>query len=239
MRKLLYILPLLLLSCSVFQKANVDKVNVYKSKSTTSINALDAEIGAIGTFNNNLISKKFQTNAFPVLKRKIRISAIEKNLDKSTLKQLKKVLVLDSLNTPVKFITLKIMDKVTLIDELNTSYNKSVFTYLKNVEETFFITSVSCVFTDKILKQISAAEEVYLISNSNNDFVLELYNNENTIETVHLSKGKIFDYKASGFCWGENDQHDIVITDITNSACSKDNYKTYNKALKKKEEFKF
>lgn len=239
MRKLLYILPLLFLTCSVFQKSNTDKKETSKSKSTTSIKALDVELGAIGVFHNNLLGKEFQTNAYPVLKQKVRVSAIEKNFDKSILKKLRKVQVLDTLNIPTRFIELKIMDKVTLIDELNTSYNKSVFTYLKNIEETFFITSVSLVFMDEILKSINTAEEVYLKSNINNDLLLELYNNEELIETVHLSKGKVFDYKTSGFCWSENEKRNIIISDITNNKCSKHSYKTYNKALKKKEEFKF
>jgi len=239
MRKLLYILPLLFLSCSVFQKGNTDKKETSKNKSRTSIHTLGAEIGAIGSFQSNLISKEFQTNAFTVIKQKVRVSVLVKNLDKPALKQLKKVLFLDSLNTPDKYITLKILDKVTLIGELNASYNKSILNYLENVEKTFFVTSVSSVFSNKILIRLSKAEEVYLISNTNNDFVLDLYNNEESMETIHLSKGVVFDYKTSGFCWSENEKHDIIITDITNDKCSKNNYKTYSKAFKKKEEFKF
>ncbi len=239
MRKLLYILPLLFLSCSVFQKGNTDKKETPKNKSTDYIKALNADIGAIGSFQSNLISKEFQTNAFPVIKQKVRVSVFVKNMDKSTLKQLKKVLFLDSLNTPDKYIKLKILDKVTLIGELNAPYNKSVLSYLKNVEKTFFVTSVSSVFSNKILIRLSKAEEVYLISNTNNDFVLDLYNNEESIETIHLSKGVVFEYKSTGFCWSENIKLDIIITDITNDKCSKNNYKTYSKAFKKKEEFKF
>lgn len=239
MRKILFIIPLLFLSCSVFQKSNTDMKEIPKNKSTSALHTLDAEIGVIGSFQSNLISKEFQTNAFPVIDQKVRVSAIVKKFDKSTLKQLKKVLFLDSLNTPDKYITLKILDKVTLIGELNASYNKSVLGYLKNVEKTFFVTSVSSVFTNKILIRLSKAEEVYLISNTNNDFVLDLYNNEESIETIHLSKGVVFDYKTSGFCWSENIKYDIIITDITNDKCSKNNYKAYSKAFKKKEEFKF
>ncbi len=239
MRKILYILPLLFLSCSVFQKENTDKKETSKSKSTSALHKLDAEIGVIGSFQSNLISKEFQTNAFPVMNQKVRVSAIVKKFDKSTLKQLKKVQVLDSLHIPTKYVDLKLMDKITLIDALNAPYNKSVFTYLKNVEETFIVTSVTSVFTSEILKKIGAAEEVYLKSNKNNDFILELYHDENLMETIHLSKGKVFGYDTSHFCWSENEKHNIEITDISHAKCSKNNYKTYNKAFKKKEEFKF
>jgi len=239
MRKILYILPLLFLSCSIFQKSNTDKKKIHKGKSTSTIHTLDAVIGVIGSFQNNLISKEFQTNAFPVINHKVRVSAIIKNFDKSTLKQLKRVEVLDSLQIPTKYVDLKIMDKSTLIDALNASYNKSVFTYLKNVEETFIVTSVSSVFTSETLKKISAAEEVYLKGNKNKDFILELYHNENLMETIHLSKGKVFGYDTSHFCWGVNEKHNIEITDISHDKCSKNSYKTYNKAFKKKEEFKF
>ena len=80
MRKLLYILPFLFLSCGAFQKANTDKKKMSKSTSITSIHLLDAKIGAIGSYQNNLISKEFQTNAFPVLNQKIRVSANVKTL---------------------------------------------------------------------------------------------------------------------------------------------------------------
>lgn len=239
MKKILFILPFLFLSCSIFQKTNTNKKKTSENISSTSMRTLDIKLGAIGSFHNNLTNKEFQTNAFPVLNRKVRISALVKNFGKSTLKQLKKVQLLDSSNAPAKFVSLMIIDKVSLVEELNNFQNKKVQTYIKNVEKSLIVNSVSLVFKPETLKKISTAQEVYLTSNKNNYFILELYHDDILKESIHLSDGIVFDYKSAHFCWGENDKHSIEITNITSDKCSKNTYKTYSKAFKKKEEFKY
>lgn len=199
------------------------------------------ELGAIGIMSSRLVQNQFQINAIPSLEQKIRVKSIAKFFDKTTISYYNKnqpdttktITYIDSLTIQPKYLQLEIIDKVTLLEELNAKSNKTVVAYLKTAENTLFISSVSIKFPEMIQNNIQNAEEIFLMNSDNKKYVLALFNKNKLSEIIEFSTGDIFEYETSNFCWGVNDKHNIVITDITDGKCGKNTYKTYHKAHKK------
>ena len=199
------------------------------------------ELGAIGIMSSGLVQNRFQINAIPTLEQKIRVKSISKYFDKTTISYYNKnqpdttktLTYIDSLKIQSKYLQLEIIDKVTLLEELNAQPNKKVVDYLKTTENILFISSVSIKFPEMLQNSIQNAEEVFLVNSDNKKYVLGLFNKDKCSETIEFSTGDIFEYETSNFCWGVNDKHTIVITDITNGKCGKSTYKTYYKSHKK------
>lgn len=199
------------------------------------------ELGTIGNYDSSLLQTKFHTNAIPVLKQKIRLSASAKYFDKSSSKNYNKlqheekdkIVFVDSIKNHTQYIEFNIIDKVSFMEELNGTHNKNVLNYLKTTNDPFLVSSISAVFPKISQKNIIDSDEIYLINNKNKKYVLEIYSNRKLTETIEFSQANLFEYTTSNLYWGENDKHSIVITDIANGKYGQNTYKTYQKALKK------
>lgn len=236
MKKILLFLLIILVSCSVIPSKKATYSN------TTSVIVL----GAIGKFDSNIINKQFHVQSLPEIQKKVRVVSYLKKFDKSSTKsygssyvenQEKKIN--DTLELTSNYILLVIQDKVTLLGEISSLNNMDVFNFLKTSNESSLVTSVAIRFPTEIQKKIVNAKEIFIRSNKNKILVLELVINDKVSEVISFFNGSVFDFQVSKFCWSENDQHQIIISDISENGCNKKTYKSYTKALKKKKEFKY
>lgn len=209
------------------------------------------ELGIIGTTKSNMRINNFEINAIPQLNHKIRVMANEVTFNKSSYKAYKKarlfqgkenrVNYIDSLPNKPTFITFEIIDKVTLLNELNSNANAPVVNYLKTEPKAKIITTISVVFDLNTIKDIKQAEEVYISNVKYKKYDLELYKRGKLYKTIELTKGTIFTYKLSSFCWGENNKHQPILLIIIgeHSKCRNKTFKSYQDVERKKERIKF
>lgn len=224
---------------------------VYVNKQSQKIASSPIELATIGITKFNLQINNFEVTAIPQLNQKIRVTKQVLPFNKTTFKAYSKASKLqgkkssfkyvDSLPNKPKYVVLKITDNVTLLEELNEEHNGSVFNYLKTVPKANIITTISIVFDNNIINEISQAEELYLSNEKYKKYDLELYKNKKLYKTIELTSGTTFTYQLSSFCWGENNKHQPILVNIIgeHSSCHNNTQSSYQQVIKNKATFKF
>lgn len=236
MKRFSLLLVVLQFSCAVMPDIAI------RDKDTSAV-----ELGLVGSVKTEESATHFKVAAIPEIKDRVRVVLREAYFDKSELKKYNKAqsdkdLHLewdDSLSILPPYVDLELSDKVSWLNELNGKHNTDLFDYLKSANQPVVISAVSLCFPSNLHAELLAAEEVYLVNNERKKYLLELYSDQLKTTTVEMSSGLLFDYETNQFCWTEDKKHDIVIADINASGCERPMYVTYQKAVKKKSEFKF
>lgn len=215
---------------------------VYINKQQQKVASSAIELATIGEGKMNLEINAFQTTSIPTYKKKLRISSQILEFSNATFRafknasklQGKKVSVkyVDSLPNKPVFVTISISDKVSVINQLNENFNKEVLSYLQTVPEAKMISTVSMVFTNKLVEEIREAEEVYLVNKKFKKYDLQLYKNKKLFKTIDLSKGTVFAYQWSSFCWSKNGRElpKLVNLNFNSSKCKNNTYNSYLEA---------
>jgi len=220
---------------------------VIPGKTIPMVGSSPIELGSIGIMRTDEFTKQFSLAAIPVLTNKIRIIVEETSFDKNSAKKFNKlqfnknqlISLEDTVVSQTSFLRLKIGDKVTWLAEINGKDNSETVNYLKAVSNPVIVSSISISFPPETHKEIIKAQEIYLVNNDKKQYLLELFSNQKLVNTIDLTKGCVFDFDTNGFCWAENEKHEIGLVDINENGCHKPAYNSFDKAEKKKEEFKF
>ncbi len=160
-------------------------------------------------------SGKFLEFGVPELEEKIRLSFQKKPFTKKSLKAYNREVfqkegeleIIDTLDIRPFFYKLEIADKIGIITALNQPENSDLITFLVTTQENLIVTALNMYFPPEVAALIDQASEVYLISNKQSSYSLELLNKDRSRTVIDFKEGKSFDYVFSAFCWRENNRH--------------------------------
>jgi len=194
------------------------------------------ELGTFGVYSNYLLDNSHIPKSVVALKNPVRLKVQEIKVEKRAIFNRR-----DSLQASQKdssLVSIEILDNISLISQLNK--DKDLLEYLKKGENYSIVSKTKIHFPTSILQTIQSADEYYLVQNKEKTLSIELRQNNNLLEVIDFSDGKIVDIKVSDFCWGQNKKRKIEIFDFVpkGTSCNKNTYKSAQKA-KKKNEFKF
>lgn len=207
------------------------------------------ELGAIGLLHTNMMQKSFENVAIPTFKQELKLYLQPVVFSKQTFKAYEKannidkkleIVYNDSIKGVSKYIHLQFLDRVDVTSQLNKEFNVGVRSYLESKEKAQMITSVAIALNESDIQTLTNASEVFLQQSSSKKFSIQLRDKEGNKNTFELSKGVVFAYQVSGFCWKENDKHDLIIADIANDAegCPKETYRKASKAVQQEDYYK-
>jgi hypothetical protein len=185
------------------------------------------------------------TVVIPIFKQKIRVSVSIIPFNKRTYKLYAEAarhqnkVVNDSVINKLVYVNVEIIDKVQLIKELNADYNTATSIYLQQSKENELVIQVSAFFDAIDLSNLSQAEEVYLLNNKPQKYVLELVKGGKAFAHIDLSKGATFGFSTASFCW-KKEQGKISLANLVSSGehCTNDTYKNVRRLDKKINYFK-
>lgn len=200
-------------------------------------------LGAVGSFQDDIISSNFNEAGVPEFEGKIKLSVEKVFFNKQTLKQYnnktlnkKNVLrIVDSLDLKPSYLKLEISDKVGLVNTLNNAKNKELKNYIEVTRDKNILTSVWMYFPMKFSNIMENAKELYLINNNKSSYSIEALNMDNTRQILSFKEGTAFGYNFSGFCWTENNKHEAVIATFreVNESCPGNTKKNPEKVTSK------
>lgn len=169
-------------------------------------------LGDIGNHSKSLLHSEFQKAGSPVLKEPIALSVMEVPFNKAKFKTYAKVksdlgqkpsfAYIDSLPNKPKYLCLEIADKIGMRETLNDSGNKAVLSYLENEEDYVMISKIALVVDEMQRMQLTSAEALFLVNDANGQITVEAVKG-NSKTYCSFTSTEIFDFKVSGFCWGE------------------------------------
>jgi len=225
---------------------------VFENQSFSTADEVQAVVlGSIGNTSDDLFKNNFKIAALADYKSPIRVSVTPVTFSKSSYKIFLKARkyqmvnvnpqMNDSIKTKPKFVTVQIADRVALIDELNSSYNRTVKDYLNRQAKATLVTSISMALSQENINKIAQADVVFLAQNKLKDYVLQLHNGNDALETIKFNQGVVFAHKSSSSCWQENENLQLSIVDLVegNTSCPPKTYKYAPRAIKKIDYFKF
>ena len=209
-------------------------------------------LASIGETSGNLLTKDFKNKALPTYKNPIRVAVTYPSFSQQIYKAYKKATKQqnqipaftydkEAKKQPV-FIQIQIADQETLIDELNQEYNNQLIGWLKENPKAKVLTGMSMYMPTNIIKELKKADKIVVVNKSYKDYTLELYKNNKPYKSIAFSKGVVFGYTLSSFCWGQTRGINWEIKALTKeyNSCYSEQYKSYKKAVKSKEiNFKF
>ncbi len=200
-------------------------------------------IGVIGVQENTIKRSYFKNVTLPVYEQPIRINA---SLIDFTSKSYKKyyqavknkekiVRFVDTLKKKPQYIKLEIIDNVSILTALEGKENKKTIEYLKSQPDSRMVTTIVMSLPPEDLQKIITAETIFLKNTNYKQYSLSLQGKDEKKQQLSFSRGTIFGYELSSFCWGENNRNRITIFDFVseNERCSKGTYKKAEKAVKK------
>jgi len=208
-------------------------------------------LGSIGQDENYLLEQSYSHTAIPNYITPIKVQATAVAFNKSSYKSLVQaqefqtqtfqVTYVDSLELKPNFLNVEIVDQVGLINLLNDKTNTDVKEYLINQIESHIVTHISMAFPENILKELQAAEEVFIEPSGKKSIALHLYKENELIKTVNFFEGVVFAYNTASCCWKENSKYQLEIVDLvaTNNDCPNKSYLSAEKAKKEIDYYKF
>ncbi len=205
-------------------------------------------LGVIGTQKDGIRNSEFRASAIPEYKKNIRVNITSMTFTQNTFNSYLKtnkentlgLKYVDSLDNKPHFITLDILDHITLASELEEIYNSQTLSYIQAQKKAGIVTSLSLALSKNLISELKTAEAVFLSNTPYKQYQLSLVKNGKTYKTIDFTEAIIFAYDLSFFCWGENDKRQITIVDVISkhSSCSKNTYRSANKAKEKMNYFK-
>jgi len=234
-----YSLMLLLIFFAACQSTKI-KNNTYKISDTA------PELGSIGQSKIGYkANNEFEVRTLPKLEKNIRIAVEVVPFNRKLYKiysakakynqDLSKVSYVDSLPKKPELVTIRLLDVVNFLNELNADYNKDVFRFITDTQNSEVVTSLAfCLSIDEIAK-IKKADNFYLTTYQDSKYAISLYKLGKKTDILFINSLNIVAYRLSKFCWGVTDRGQWYIADIIEGSSScKGN--TKDKISKKEEQ---
>ncbi|GGG25184.1 hypothetical protein GCM10011344_27330 [Dokdonia pacifica] len=196
---------ILLLGCSTTKQLEFAK----EKSNTISLGAIVKKEGAL---KNNV-----EIKGVPDLDQKIRVSVIEKEFTKASFS--KYVRIFDTQKPSIEFDDTTenkpTYFEIELIDDIGyaSSINNDVTSreYVKNSKKAGVVSKIVMVSKSAVsFENMTSA----FLEEIENQYVVNVYNNEELLATLSFSEIVVFDYQISFFCYGKNQRNQVVIMDI-------------------------
>ena len=209
---------LLLVVLSACQSTKI-KNNTYKVSETA------PELGSIGQSKMGYkTNNEFEVKTLPKLENNIRVAIEIVPFNRKMYKiysakakynqdQLK-VAYVDSLPKKPELATIKLLDVVQFVNELNADYNKDVFKFISNTQNSEVVTNLVFCFTPEEINKIKQADAFYLTNYQDSKYGISLYKLGKKTDTLFLNSLNVVAYRLSTFCWGSTDRGQWYIADM-------------------------
>lgn len=170
-------------------------------------------LGTVGKQETNLLKSKFVPVGSPTITKPIQVMAQTIPFDKSSYKayETSKELTgnksaltyIDSLPNKPKYAVFSLLNKVGLKEVINHEQNQEVKNYLVADSDYKIVSTISVLLTSDVIKEISAADGLFLSTDSNGLLQLEILI-DNQKRKITIPQGELFDYTVIGVCWSIN-----------------------------------
>ena len=216
MRNSFFILLLVFLSACQTTKI---KNNTYKVSETA------PELGSIGQSKMGYkANNEFEVKTLPKLQNNIRVAIEIVPFNRKMYKiysakakynqdQLK-VAYVDSLPKKPELATIKLLDVVQFVNELNADYNKDVYKFISNTQNSEVVTNLVFCFSPEEIHKIKQADAFYLTNYQDSKYAISLYKLGKKTDTLFLNSLNVVAYRLSTFCWGVTDRGQSYIADM-------------------------
>ncbi len=193
--------------------------------STYKVSETAPELGSIGQSKLSYkANNEFEVRTLPKLENEIRISIEIVPFNRKMYKiysakakynqdQLK-VAYIDSLPKKPELATIKLLDVVQFVNELNADYNKDVFKFISNTQDSEVVTNLVFCFSPEEINKIKQADAFYLTNYQDSKYAISLYKLGKKTDTLFLNSLNVVAYRLSTFCWGETDRGQWYIADM-------------------------
>jgi len=208
------------------------------------------ELGSIGQPKLGLkANNEFAVRTLPKLENHIRI-AIEVVPFNRKLYRIYKakakynqdqsnIAYIDSLPKKPELATIRILDVLQFANELNADYNKDVFRFIKDSQNSEVVTSLAFCFSVEEINKIKQADAFYLNNYQDSKYAISLYKLGKKTDTLFINSLNIVAYRLSKFCWGTTDREQWYIADIIEENMKCNGITKKNIAEKKKQKSLF
>jgi len=182
-------------------------------KDKTNTTVLGTIVKKEGALKNNI-----EIKGIPNLDQKIRVSLLEKEFTKASFSKYLRVfdtqkpsIVFDDTteNKPTYF-EIELIDDIGYASSINNDATSRE--YVKNSKKAGVISKI--VMVPKSTISYENITSVFL-EEMDNQYVLNLYTDEEQIATLSFPEMVVFDYQISFFCYGKNERNQVVVMDIT------------------------
>ncbi|HEU4789523.1 MAG TPA: hypothetical protein VFS71_07550 [Flavobacterium sp.] len=219
---------LLLLSVFFFAcQSTKIKNDTYKVSDTA------PELGSVGQSKlGSKANNEFAVRTLPKLENNIRI-AIEVVPFNRKLYRIYKakarynqdqsnVAYVDSLPKKPELATVRLLDVLQFVNELNADYNKDVFRFIKDTQNSEVVSSLAFCFSVEDINKIKQADTFYLTNYQDSKYAISLYKLGKKTDTLFINSLNIVAYRLSKFCWGVTERGEWYIGDIIeeNTKCN-------------------
>lgn len=206
----------------------------------------DATLGALIAPSGSIFTSETNTLALLPIKQPIKVTIAEKAFTKSTFKDFKRqvkpnvsINYVDSLKTKPSYLKITIADKLNLLNTINHKGNAALRDLLSTNSNIALVTSIAIAFNKKELNTLLQAEEVFLEVYGKQSTALVVYTKGKKTAIIPFSKGCIFEYDSSHFCWQEDKGKPKIVTVTARKRCPKDTHGSADKTKTKINYYKF
>lgn len=183
------------------------------------------ELGSIGQSKMGYkANNEFEIKTLPKLENHVRVAVEIVPFNRKMFKiysakakynqdQLK-VPYVDSLPKKPELATIKILDVVQFVNELNADYNKDVFKFLTNEQDSKVVTNLVFCFSPEEINKIKQADTFYLTNYQDSKYAISLYKLGKKTDTLFINSLNIVAYRLSTICWKETERGQWYIADL-------------------------
>ncbi|WP_348800599.1 hypothetical protein [Flavobacterium adhaerens] len=183
------------------------------------------ELGSIGQSKVGYkANNEFEVRTLPKLENSIRVAIEIVPFNRKMYKiysakakynqDQQKVAYEDSLPKNPELATIKLLDVVQFVNELNADYNKDVFQFVANTQDSEVVTNLVYCFSPEEIDKIKQADTFYLTNYQDSKYAIDLYKLGKKTETLFVNSLNIVAYRLSSFCWSATDRGKWYIADI-------------------------
>jgi hypothetical protein len=218
-------LILLLALFSACQSTKI-KNDIYKVSDTA------PELGSVGQSKlGSKANNEFEVRTLPRLENNIRIAVEVVPFNRKLYKiykakakynqDLSKITYVDSLPTKPELATIRLLDVVKFVNELNADYNKDVFTFIANTQNSQVVSNLALCLSVEEINKIKQADTYYLTNYQDSRYAITLYKLGKKTDTLFVNSLNVVAYRLSNFCWGVTDRGQWYIADMIegNTSC--------------------
>jgi hypothetical protein len=191
------------------------------------------ELGSVGQSKlGSKVNNEFAVRTLPKLENNIRITIEVVPFDRKLYRIYKakakynqdqsNVAYVDSLPKKPELATIKLLDVLQFVNELNADYNKDVFRFIKDTQNSEVVSSLAFCFSVEDINKIKQADTFYLTNYQDSKYAISLYKLGKKTDTLFINSLNIVAYRLSKFCWGVTERGEWYIADIIegNTKCN-------------------
>ncbi|WP_437368394.1 hypothetical protein [Maribacter litoralis] len=170
-------------------------------------------LGTVGKQETNLFKSKFVPVGNPKIIEPIQVMAQTIPFNKSAFKAYETskgltggkstITFIDSLPNKPKYTVFSLHNKVGLKEVINQEQNQELKNYLVADSDYKIVSTISVLLTSNSATEISGADGLFLLTDSNGLLQLEVLNG-NQKHKITLPQEEFFDYTVMGVCWSAN-----------------------------------